>query len=62
LRKKVSKNIFGILNDISCRNIGIPAESLREHIADTSKEKEYLSSLFDELRYDTSQYHFLLKQ
>jgi hypothetical protein len=42
--------------------LGFLAESLREHIADTSKEKEYLSSLFDELKYDTTQYHLLLKQ
>ena len=37
------------------------AESIREHIGDHSKEKQYLSSLAIELQYDTSQYNHVLQ-
>ena len=36
--------------------LGFFAESLREHISDKGKEKEYLSSMVNELKYDTAQY------
>lgn len=39
---------------------GFFAESLREHISDHSKEKEYLSSMYNELKYDTAQYRVQL--
>jgi hypothetical protein len=41
---------------------GFFAESLREHIGDKSKEKEYLISMASELRYDTSQFNIALKK
>ncbi|HEY4109592.1 hypothetical protein [Puia sp.] len=41
---------------------GFFAESLREQISDKSKEKEYLASMFNELKYDTSQYHAQLNK
>lgn len=42
--------------------LGFFAESLREHIGDKTKEKEYLSNMFEELKYDTAQYHIALKK
>lgn len=36
--------------------MGFFAESLREHINDRAKEKEYMHSLIDDLKYDTAQY------
>ena len=42
--------------------MGFFAESLREHISDKSKEKEYLSSMISELKYDTTQYNETLKK
>jgi hypothetical protein len=36
--------------------LGFFAESLREHLGDKAKEKEYVSSLARELKYDTVQY------
>lgn len=36
--------------------LGFFAESLREHINDRAKEKEYMHSLIDDLKYDTAQY------
>jgi hypothetical protein len=36
---------------------GFFAESLREHMGDRAKEKEYLSLMVSELRYDTAQYN-----
>jgi hypothetical protein len=41
---------------------GFFAEGLREHMSDRSKEKEYLSSMFVELKNDTSQYSAQLKK
>ncbi len=42
--------------------LGFFAESLREHIGDKTKEKEYLVNMLEELKYDTSQYHAALKK
>jgi hypothetical protein len=42
--------------------LGFFAESLREHISDKGKEKEYLSSMVNELKYDTAQYSKTLKK
>jgi hypothetical protein len=41
---------------------GFFAEGLREHIGDRSKEKEYLSSMYNELKYDTAQYRVQLNK
>lgn len=38
---------------------GFFAESLREHISDRAKEKEYLALMVSELRYDTAQYNIV---
>ena len=38
---------------------GFFAESLREHISDRDKEKEYISLMVSELRYDTAQYNIV---
>jgi hypothetical protein len=42
--------------------LGFFAEGLREHISDKGKEKEYLSSMVNELKYDTAQYSKTLKK
>jgi hypothetical protein len=42
--------------------MGFFAESLREHISDNGKERKYLSSMINELKYDTSQYNKTLKK
>ncbi len=42
--------------------LGFFAESLREHFNDRSKEQEYLRSLVNELKYDTSQYKNILQK
>ncbi|HLY69768.1 MAG TPA: hypothetical protein VKR53_08560 [Puia sp.] len=42
--------------------MGFFAENLREHIGDKGKEREYLSSMVNELAYDTSQYNRALKK
>lgn len=39
--------------------MGFIAESIREHVNDKGKEKEYLSSLVQELKYDTAQYNIV---
>jgi hypothetical protein len=41
---------------------GFFAESLREHNSERSKEKEYLTSMFAELKADTTQYHAQLNK
>ena len=42
--------------------LGFFAESIREHLGDKSKEREYLSSMVSELQYDTAQYSHLIKE
>jgi hypothetical protein len=42
--------------------LGFFAEGLREHMGDKTKEKEFLSSLVTELKYDTTQYHKVLQK
>ena len=42
--------------------MGFFAENIREHISDKSKEKEYLSSMISELKYDTTKYNETLKK
>jgi len=41
---------------------GFFAESLREHNSERSKEKEYLTSMFAELKVDTARYHAQLNK
>jgi hypothetical protein len=41
---------------------GFFAESLREHLGDKSKEKEYLIAMVGELKYDTAQYRLTLNK
>ncbi len=40
--------------------LGFFAEGLREHIGESAKEREYASSMFEELKYDTVQYRLSL--
>ncbi len=42
--------------------LGFFAESFREHISDRGKEREYLSSMVSELKYDTTMYNQTLKK
>jgi hypothetical protein len=42
--------------------MGFFAESIREHLGDRSKEREYLSSMVSELQYDTTQYSHLVQE
>ncbi len=42
--------------------LGFFAESIREHLGDKSKEREYLSSMVSELQYDTAQYSHLVQK
>jgi len=42
--------------------LGFFAESIREHLGDRSKEREYLSSMVSELQYDTAQYSHLVQE
>jgi hypothetical protein len=43
-------------------SLGFFAESIREHLGDRSKEREYLSSMVSELQYDTAQYSHLVQE
>ncbi len=42
--------------------MGFFAESLREYISDKGKERKYLSSMVNELKYDTAQYNKTLNK
>jgi len=42
--------------------LGFFAESIREHLGDKSKEREYLTSMVSELQYDTAQYSHLMQK
>jgi hypothetical protein len=42
--------------------MGFFAEGLREYLGDKTKEKEYLSSMVKELKYDTAQYNVVLSK
>ena len=42
--------------------LGFFAESLREHVGDKAKEKEYLASLVSELQYDTAKYNEIARK
>src|SRR5689334_16022453 len=42
--------------------LGFFAEGLREHIGESAKEKQYMSTMFEELKYDTTQYRFVLNK
>ena len=41
--------------------IGFFAENIREHVGDRIKEKEYMTSLAQELKYDTLHYNKVLR-
>jgi hypothetical protein len=42
--------------------LGFFAENIRESLVDRSKEKEYLSSLVSDLKYDTAQFNLKIRQ
>jgi hypothetical protein len=55
-RKKFKEYFFEFLMIFLAVTLGFFAEGLREHIGDRTKEKEYMTSLVQELKYDTSHY------
>lgn len=59
-RKKFKEYFFEFIMIFLAVTLGFFAEGLREHIGDRTKEKEYMTSLSQELRYDTSQYNKVL--
>jgi hypothetical protein len=62
-RKKNFKEYFlEFLMIFLAVTLGFFAEGLREHMGDKTKEKEYLSNMFVELKYDTTQYRIALKK
>jgi hypothetical protein len=62
-RKKNFKEYFlEFLMIFLAVTMGFFAESIREHLGDRSKEREYLSSMVSELQYDTTQYSHLVQE
>jgi hypothetical protein len=59
-RKKFKEYFFEFIMIFLAVTLGFFAEGLREHIGDRTKEKEYMTSLTQELTYDTSQYSKVL--
>ena len=55
-KKKFKEYFLEFLMIFLAVTLGFFAEGLREHIGDKTKEKEYLSSLLSELKYDTVKY------
>ena len=61
-RKKFREYFLEFLMIFLAVTMGFLAESLREHINDKAKGKEYMSSLVAELRYDTAEYNKVLNE
>jgi hypothetical protein len=61
-RKQFKEYFLEFLMIFLAVTMGFFAESLREHISDKGKEREYLSSMVNELAYDTVQYNRTLKK
>ncbi|HSZ85497.1 MAG TPA: hypothetical protein VK787_05670 [Puia sp.] len=59
-RKKFKEYFFEFIMIFLAVTLGFFAEGLREHIGDRTREKEYMTSLLQELKYDTSQYNKVL--
>jgi hypothetical protein len=61
-KKNFKEYFFEFLMIFLAVTLGFFAEGLREHMGDKTKEKEYLSNMFGELKYDTAQYHISLNK
>jgi hypothetical protein len=61
-KKKFKEYFFEFLMIFLAVTMGFIAEGLREHIGDKAKERAYLSTMFEELKYDTAQYHLALNK
>ena len=61
-KKKWGEYFLEFLMIFLAVTLGFFAEAFREHINDRSKEKEYLSSMVEELKYDTAQYQMTLNK
>jgi hypothetical protein len=59
-RKKFKEYFFEFIMIFLAVTLGFFAEGLREHIGDRTKEKEYMTSLVQELKYDTLHYNKVL--
>lgn len=60
--KKWKEYFFEYLMIVLAVTTGFIAESLREYLGDRAKEKEYMSSLVAELKFDTAQYNTVLSR
>jgi hypothetical protein len=61
-RKKTGRLFLGISNVIPRRVLWILAENQREHMVEHRREKQYLSSLIADLKYDTAQFSIRVRQ
>src|SRR5436190_3518704 len=61
-KKTFKEYFFEFLMIFLAVTMGFIAEGLREHIGDKAKERAYLSTMFEELKYDTAQYHLALNK
>jgi hypothetical protein len=52
-RKRIKESFFEFLMIFLAVTLGFFAENIREHIGDRTKEKEFMTSLAQELKYDT---------
>src|SRR5574337_1721046 len=61
-KKKFKEYFLEFLMIFLAVTLGFFAESIREHLGDKSKEREYLTSMVSELQYDTAQYSQLMQK
>jgi hypothetical protein len=61
-KKNIKEYFLEFLMIFLAVTLGFFAEAFREHIGDRSKEYEYLSSMVEELKYDTAQYRNVLNK
>ena len=61
-KKKFTEYLLEFIMIFLAVTMGFFAESLREHIGDNSRQKEYMSSMVAELKYDTAEYNKVLQK
>src|ERR1043165_9762858 len=61
-KKKWGEYLLEFLMLFLAVTLGFFAENVREHVGDVSKEKEYMSAMFEELKSDTVEYNKALDQ
>src|SRR5689334_1028504 len=61
-KKKFKEYFLEFLMIFLAVTLGFFAEGLREHIGESAKEREYLSAMSEELKYDIAQYHVALNK